>query len=100
MKRHDFTFTQKTILINYLFELAKIQEEKFSYQVREDCSKNDLMLALNYALEGLDVEGRRIITSDFKHKARSQWWYGFYSRSTYYRLKSKAMKEFLDCLHE
>jgi len=104
VKYYVFTFSQRIRLINYLFDLARKQRfQQNRLLVRE--SQSDILPQavlidiLDSVLEILDEESRRIMVNDFKIRTDKQWWQHFYSRSTYYRLKTKATEEFLDYLH-
>ena len=48
-----------------------------------------------FILSCLSEESRRIIEKDFLYKDKKDWWVLYYSRSTYYRLKTRAMEEIL-----
>ncbi len=61
---------------------------------------NNLLLSVDYALKQLDKDERRIIDNDFIEKVDKNWWRSYYSKSTYYRLKVRAMEHFLDCLNK
>lgn len=61
---------------------------------------NNLLLSVDYALKQLDKDERRIIDNDFIEKVDKNWWCSYYSKSTYYRLKVRAMEHFLDCLNK
>ena len=104
MRYYVFTFSQRIRLINYLFDLARKQRfQQDRLLVRESLNDkySEAMLTeiLDSVLDILDEESRRIMVNDFKVRADKQWWQHFYSRSTYYRLKTKATEEFLDYLH-
>jgi hypothetical protein len=43
-------------------------------------------------------ENRQIIVNDFINQHQHQWWINFYARSTYYRIKGKALRELLSFL--
>jgi hypothetical protein len=45
-------------------------------------------------LEQMDPDYRRILENDYVHRASTNWWNEFYSKSTYYRLKNKALEDF------
>jgi hypothetical protein len=51
--------------------------------------------AFHYVLQLMVPENRSIIVNDFILRKQYNWWLDFYTRSTYYRLKSKALKELL-----
>jgi hypothetical protein len=51
--------------------------------------------AVDCALTFLSEEEKRLLKSDYLNKDVRFWWVSFYSRSTYYRIKRRAMIEFL-----
>ena len=48
------------------------------------------------AFEALDEEEKRIINNDFFYQDYPFWWMDGYSKSTYYRLKRKAVIHFIE----
>ena len=54
---------------------------------------------IEVTLECLDEDFRRIIRNDFLDPQPKQWWMDYYAKSTYYRLKQRALEHFLRCLH-
>ena len=99
-----YNLAQRTKLINYLFDLAKKQEfQKNFLLVKEETSsdygKPSLTEILETALDHMDDESKRILVNDFKVKTHRLWWQNYYSRSTYYRLKTKATEKFLDFIN-
>ena len=54
---------------------------------------------IEQALDDLDHDERTIITHENLENAPKNWWMDYYSKSTYYRIKQRAYKRFIDCLH-
>ena len=80
------------------FEYLSIREDETVYLERKK-DKNyysDLKNKVDYILEQLDEQSTRIIYSDYLVNSCDNWWIYFYSKSTYYRLKNKAMNLFLE----
>ena len=49
----------------------------------------------------LSQESKNIIINEFVLERENDWWMEYYSRSTYYRLKTRAMEEalfYFNCL--
>jgi hypothetical protein len=51
------------------------------------------------SLSCLEEEYRRIVTNDFLNPQPRHWWMEYYAKSTYYRLRQRALEHFLRCLH-
>lgn len=99
MYKYSFTFGQRVTLISYLYDLAKRQKLQTPWQVRDYDDYDSLLYLFEKILDSMDCEEKRIIVNDFASNMQKYWWTGYYSRSTYYRLKAKAMKTFIDCIH-
>lgn len=85
-------------------QMDTIRERKSYYQDKGTqwfdslYSKEELEKAIQsyeFILSCLSEESRRIIEKDFLYKDKKDWWVLYYSRSTYYRLKTRAMEEIL-----
>jgi len=96
------TFQEKSKLVKYL--LGKRSSILFhkKMMVSEDSGiylgERKLLDCLNYALDSCCAEHRLILEKDFISNDSKNWWNEYYSKSTYYRLKHRAMDEFLHCL--
>lgn len=55
----------------------------------------DLATMIDYALQELAAEERFILEQEFILQSHGIWWMEYYSKSTYYRLKGKALARFL-----
>lgn len=85
-------------------QMDTIRERKSYYQdkgtqwIDSLYNKEELEKAIksyDFILSCLSEESRRIIEKDFLYKDKKDWWVLYYSRSTYYRLKTRAMEEVL-----
>lgn len=85
-------------------QMDTIRERKSYYQdkgtqwIDSLYSKEELEKAIQsyeFILSCLSEESRRIIEKDFLYKDKKDLWVLYYSRSTYYRLKTRAMEEIL-----
>lgn len=83
--------------------LAKIYKTKFKYEDNNpenltEYRKNNLkkIFKIERARECLAEPYRTIIDNTFFVKKDLYWWIDFYSKSTYYRLRGKAIRTFLD----
>lgn len=85
-------------------QMDTIRERKSYYQdkgtqwIDSLYNKEELEKAIQsyeFILSCLSEESRRIIEKDFLYKDKKDWWVLYYSRSIYYRLKTRAMEEIL-----
>ncbi|MFV0396386.1 MAG: MG284/MPN403 family protein [Coprobacillaceae bacterium] len=51
--------------------------------------------SFEYIISLLTEESKRIIENDFIFKKKNGWWREYYAKTTYYRLKTRAMEEML-----
>lgn len=87
-----------------------IKEEKNSYHIKDHRlnhyieSKEELKMSLesyHIVINKLSQESKNIIINEFVLERENDWWMEYYSRSTYYRLKTRAMEEalfYFNCL--
>ena len=52
------------------------------------------------AIKAMDGVDKRIIRNEIFNIAQPMWWIPYYSKSTYYRLRKKAIERFLKCFYE
>ena len=52
-------------------------------------------MTFEFILDCLSMESKVIIEKEFIERVGKDWWIDYYSRSTYYRLKTRAMEETL-----
>ena len=57
---------------------------------------NDLKDKIDYILLQMDKELSQIIYNEFFSNKVENWWMYYFSKSTYYRIKNKAMDCFLE----
>ena len=85
-------------------QMDTIRERKSYYQdkgtqwIDSLYNKEELEKAIQsyeFILSCLSEESRRIIEKDFLYKDKKDRWVLYYSRSTYYRLKTRAIEEIL-----
>ncbi len=86
-------------------EIEKILRRYVTNDFRKNTLKDEeydsnLLLSVEHAMDQLDHDEKRIIENDFVKKEDKNWWHSYYSKSTYYRLKVRAMEHFLDCLNK
>ena len=87
-----------SIQMDTLRERKSYYQDKGTQWIDSLYSKEELEKAIQsyeFILSCLSEESRRIIEKDFLYKDKKDWWVLYYSRSTYYRLKTRAMEEIL-----
>ena len=97
------TFKEKERLVRFIFNKRKqiLMYEQYVCDKNKEESAEDLFLRyVQYALNNCSKVSRLILENEYILYKGKEWWYDYFSRSNYYRLKQKAMDEFLDCLHE
>ena len=93
--------TIKKISINYkkcrLLEDNNIvcESEEDNYLVKEDLYKM-IKSKVDFILMHMERELSMIIYNEYFSRKVDNWWIYYFSRSTYYRLKNKAMDNFLE----
>lgn len=61
----------------------------------------NLQNTIDRILEKLDFDSANFIKNEFlSNSYKSDWWMNYFSRSTYYRIKNKAMDNFLGYLYD
>ena len=63
---------------------------------KEDGYYFSLKEKVDYILKQMDENLSKIIYNEFFSARVENWWMYYYSKSTYYRLKNKAMDSFLE----
>ncbi|NLZ75307.1 MAG: hypothetical protein GX914_02250 [Erysipelotrichia bacterium] len=90
-------FKEISQIVKNIFD--KYNKSKFMLENYNQQDKNyDLYLLVKFALNDLDEDSKRILTQEYIKKRESHWWNDYYSQTTYYSLKRKAMEQFLACL--
>lgn len=87
-----------SIQMDTLRERKSYYRDKGTQWIDSLYNKEELEKAIQsyeFILSCLSEESRRIIEKDFLYKDKKDWWVLYYSRSTYYRLKTRAMEEIL-----
>jgi hypothetical protein len=79
-------------------EALVIKEDESGYieNKKDNSYYNELKIKVDYILLQLDEQLARIIFNEYLTNKVDNWWIYYYSKSTYYRLKNKAMDCFLE----
>ena len=70
-------------------------DKKYDSYIQSKDELKMIITTLDKILERLSKDSYMIIYHDFVLKKEKNWWLEYYSRSTYYRLKTRAMEEVL-----
>ena len=76
-------------------DLFSVNEENHPYLNEENYYLN-IKNKVDYILLQMDNNLSMIIYNDFFSRKVDGWWMYYFSKSTYYRLKNKAMNNFLE----
>ena len=66
-----------------------------SFTLRESDENFRFYQCVNYVMSCLCEEYQFILEREYVDRAPHNWWMLYYSRTTYYRLKKRAMTEFV-----
>ena len=73
------------------------EDESYYLGVKKDEGYyTELKMKVDYILLQLEEQLARIIYQEYLVSKVDNWWIYYYSKSTYYRLKNKAMDSFLE----
>lgn len=102
-------FKQKDLIIRKLgIEYKKIKylqgnsllicedEEEYLKSKKDLNYYNDLKYKVDYILLQMEKELSQIIYNEFFSNKVDNWWMYYFSKSTFYRVKNKAMDNFLE----
>lgn len=95
-----------SIQMNFVKEKKSYYYDKGSQWIDSLETKDELKKIIEtyeFILSCLSNESRIIIEKEFVFRESKDWWILFYSRSTYYRLKTRAMEEalyYFNCLEK
>lgn len=92
------SFREKQMILTDIFKRYKGIKLAETYHYIEESSKHGYIRFIDYLLNHLSEEHARLLRMEFLEDAQPFWWMEYYSRSTFYRMKTKAMNEFLICL--
>ena len=91
----------KIAIANHELIKDMIQEKETIYSLVDIKDAISIHYCENYItyidniLNSLNDDSRRILQNEFFDRKNAGWWYDIYSKSTFYRLKRKAVIQFL-----
>lgn len=79
-------------------DLLRINEASTIYlkEEKEDDYYKKIKSKVDYIMSQLDEQLKVLLYNDYFSAREVNWWIYYYSKSTYYRLKNKAMDAFLE----
>lgn len=106
MMINKYSFQQKQALIRHLASLYQKQCVVLSYKNHKILKENSeeyqgafhFINFIDGTLELLIKEHKEILVNDYFQQEDKGWWQQYYSKTTYYRIKTNAMNDFLHCL--
>lgn len=83
-------------VVRYLFDMRNKKLSKGDKATKDD---RRFLEIIEYAYNRLTPEEKRIIQAEYININERNWWQDYYSRTTYYRLKKKTLKDFTEGLY-
>lgn len=69
--------------------------ERLNSRIDDKDELKSLIASFEIIIKALTPESQLIITNEYINQREDDWWVSFYSRATYYRLKTRALEEIL-----
>lgn len=69
--------------------------ERLNSRIEDKDELRSLISSFEIIIKALSPDSQLIITNEFVEQKGDEWWVDFYSRATYYRLKTRALEEVL-----
>lgn len=69
--------------------------ERLNSTIEDKDELKSLISSFEMIIKALSSDSQLIITNEFVEQRGDEWWVDFYSRATYYRLKTRALEEVL-----
>lgn len=86
---------RKVKLLEYNSLVIK-EDESFYLEKKSNEYYNNVKEKVDYILLQMDEHLAFVITNEYLSTRNSNWWIYYFSKSTYYRIKNKAMNSFLE----
>ena len=85
-------FQKNEILVKYIF---RIRSHYVINGTLNDAPLHPLVMIVDDILADMDEDERFILRNEFINRMPRYWWQNYYSKSRYYRIKGKALKNFI-----
>lgn len=69
--------------------------EKLNEKIDDENELREIIVAFECIIDTLSEDSKFLLVKEYIENAPADWWIEGYSKSTYYRLKTRAMEEFL-----
>lgn len=69
--------------------------ERLNGTIEDKDELRSLVSSFEMIINALSQDSQLIIKNEFVEQRNDEWWIDYYSRATYYRLKTRALEEFL-----
>lgn len=69
--------------------------ERLNSTIEDKDELRSLVSSFEMIINALSQDSQLIIKNEFVEQRKDEWWIDYYSRATYYRLKTRALEEFL-----
>ncbi len=100
MNMKHYTFKELIILVQYHFKYYRTYLKRKNFNVPKqiplECA---YAYSIESSIEQLTQDERRILISEYIECTDKNWWMEFFSKTSYYRIKRRALTRFIHCLH-
>ena len=97
---NNYTFKELIILVQYHFKYYRTYLKRKNFNVPKqiplECA---YAYSIESSIEQLTQDERRILISEYIECTDKNWWMEFFSKTSYYRIKRRALTRFIHCLH-
>jgi hypothetical protein len=96
----NYTFQELGILVQYHFKYYRTYlKRKQYYQTNPGPLECAYAYSIQSSIEQLTHDERRILLSEYIDCVEKNWWMDYFSKTSYYRTKRRALTRFIHCLH-
>ena len=76
-------------------QYKKSMAERLNSGIEDKDELKSLISSFEMIIKALSHDSQLIIVNEYVEQKENEWWVDYYSRATYYRLKTRALEEFL-----
>lgn len=97
---NNYTFEELIILGKYHFKYYRAYLKKKNFnQLKPISLECAYAYSIQSSIEQLSQDERRILMSEYIDCVEKNWWMEYFSKTSYYRIKRRALSRFIHCLH-